>query len=101
MWDGVQLVPSDYVDSATSYQADGDSTGGAAYGYQWWIGQPEGIPTYFGLGFIGQYLYVIPDRDLVVVVLKGFEDVPAIIGGPRPMIESVVLSAATPREAVG
>ena len=101
LWDGEQIVPVDYVEQATSYQSEGDSTGYAAYGYQWWISQPEGIPSYFGLGFVGQYLYVIPDRDLVVVVLKGFDETPAIIGAPRPMIESVVINAATPKTPVG
>ncbi len=100
-WDGEQIVPADYVEQATTYQAEGDSTGYASYGYQWWVSQPAGIPSYFGLGFVGQYLYVIPDRDLVVVVLKGFEETPPVIGAPRPMIESVVINAATPKSPVG
>ncbi len=100
-WDGEQLVPEEYIAAATSYQAAGDSTGGASYGYQWWISEAQELPTYFGLGFIGQYLYIVPDRDLVVVVIKGFEDPPAVVGAPRPMIENVVLSAAQATEPVG
>jgi len=100
-WDGEQLVPADYVAAATSYQSTGDSTGGASYGYQWWVSEPQGMAGYFALGFIGQYVYVVPDRDLVVVVIKGFEETPAVIGAPRPMIESVLLTAAQPKEPVG
>ena len=72
-WDGKQIVPADYLAAATTYQSTGDSTGGAGYGYQWWISEPQGLAGYFALGFVGQYLYVIPERDLVVVVIKGFE----------------------------
>jgi CubicO group peptidase (beta-lactamase class C family) len=101
VWEGEQLIPADFIAEATSYQATGDSTGGASYGYQWWISEPQGIPAYFALGYVGQYVYVVPSRDLVVVVIKGFEDPPEIIGAPRPMIENVVLSAALPQEPVG
>jgi CubicO group peptidase (beta-lactamase class C family) len=96
-WDQEQLVPADYVDAATTYQSEGDSTGLANYGYQWWVTQAYGMPTYFALGFGSQYLYVAPDRDLVVVVVKGFDDPPAVVTASRPLIENYVLAAAAPQ----
>jgi CubicO group peptidase (beta-lactamase class C family) len=64
-WDGDQVVPSTWVqasvtDTAASY---------SGYGYQWWLdGGGGGIPPYFSArGHDGQFIYVIPSLDLVVV----------------------------------
>jgi len=96
-WDGVQFVPAEYVAAANSYQSEGDSTGYANYGYQWWVTQAYGMPTYFALGFGSQYSYVVPDRDLVVVVVKGFDERPAVVTASRPLIENYVLAGALPQ----
>lgn len=100
-WDGEQIVPRDYVEASTTYQAAGDTTGYAAYGYQWWVAEAYGIPTYFALGYGSQYIYVVPDRDLVVVMVKGFEDPPPVVTLSRPLIEELILPAAQSREPVG
>jgi len=56
LWDGQQVVSSAWVKSATS---DG------SYGYQWWL-KPSGF--YFATGVGGQEVWVLPDRDMVVVM---------------------------------
>lgn len=44
------------------------------YGYQWWClpagiaGAGSGAPTFSAIGIYGQYIYVNPDEDLVVVL---------------------------------
>jgi CubicO group peptidase (beta-lactamase class C family) len=91
-WDGRQVVPADYVKAATSYQSTGDSTGYAAYGYQWWVADVAGMPSFFGLGFGGQYLYVVPALDLIAVVVAGFETAPPVTIH-RPVIENVIVPA--------
>lgn len=93
-WEGKQIAPAEYMAAATSYQSAGDTTGYAAYGYQWWVGEAYGAPMYFALGFGSQYIYVAPDRDLVVVVVKGFEDPPPSVSFSRPLIENLILPAA-------
>jgi CubicO group peptidase (beta-lactamase class C family) len=55
-WDGQQVVSAEWVEAATS---------GASYGYQWWL-KPRGI--YFATGVGGQEIWVLPDRDMVVVM---------------------------------
>ena len=73
-WRERQVVPADWVeDSARAYsQADF----AAGYGYLWWIGSlndptgsgvtlPEG--SFFALGFGGQFAFVIPAYELVIV----------------------------------
>jgi CubicO group peptidase (beta-lactamase class C family) len=37
------------------------------YGYGWWIRELAGYQAYFAWGFGGQYIFVVPDLDLVVV----------------------------------
>jgi CubicO group peptidase (beta-lactamase class C family) len=91
-WEGKQIVPADYVRAATSYQSAGDSTGGASYGYQWWVDQVGGLPLFFGLGFGGQFLYVVPALDLIAVVVAGFETPPPVTFH-RPVIDNVIVPA--------
>ena len=55
-WDGQQVVSEAWVEAATS---------GARYGYQWWL-KPSG--AYFATGVGGQEIWVLPDRDMVVVM---------------------------------
>ena len=66
-WDGKQIIPADYVAAATS--ADGSSPNlMAGYGWLWWVGEEAGHHTFRAQGYGGQYIYVVPDLDLVTVV---------------------------------
>jgi CubicO group peptidase (beta-lactamase class C family) len=59
LWDGQQVVSPAWVKAATS---------GSSYGYQWWL-KPSG--AYFATGVGGQEIWVLPDRDMVVVMTGG------------------------------
>jgi CubicO group peptidase (beta-lactamase class C family) len=63
-WDGVQVVPREWVADSTA-----PSPAYAGYGYQWWLSPARGdLPEYFAaIGVNEQYIYVIPSLDLVVV----------------------------------
>jgi CubicO group peptidase (beta-lactamase class C family) len=66
MWNGEQVVPAAWVDaslaSAPTYRG---------YGYQWWLeGKTDDkLPpdTFAAEGHDGQFIYVIPSKELVVV----------------------------------
>lgn len=64
--DGAQVVPAAWAADSVA-----PSEVYAGYGYMWWLlGQTEpGLPddTYAALGHDGQFVYVIPSLDLVVV----------------------------------
>jgi CubicO group peptidase (beta-lactamase class C family) len=93
-WDGEQLVSAGWFPEATRFHIQGDTTGNAGYGYQWWvIDDANGFHAWFGLGFGSNYLYVVPAFDLVVVVLKGFETPPSSVSIVRPFIEGWILPA--------
>lgn len=65
---GRQLVPAAWIEESTRVHASGwpDRYGG--YGYLWWVpgGHPPG--TFLAVGYGGQFLYVVPERDLLVVL---------------------------------
>jgi len=73
-WQDRQIVPAQWVQEST--QAYSQSDYGPGYGYLWWIGSinggaapsvklPDGTFAAFGNG--GQYAFVIPTLDLVIV----------------------------------
>jgi CubicO group peptidase (beta-lactamase class C family) len=64
--DGRQIVPAAWV--ADSFTARTQSPiSGHQYGYGWWMDEMEGHRVYFAWGFGGQYIFVVPDLELVVV----------------------------------
>jgi CubicO group peptidase (beta-lactamase class C family) len=64
-WDGEQIVPHEYVTQSGQPQSEGRD--GTRYGYLWWI--PQSVHrTYYGWGHGGQYVYVVPDLEVVVAI---------------------------------
>lgn len=94
----VQVVAEEYATAATTYQSAGESvTGGnigVAYGFQWWVTDDTGYEAFFALGFGGQYIYAVPELELVVVVAAGFgEGEQPILTSHRPISEQIVIPA--------
>ncbi|MDH3216924.1 MAG: beta-lactamase family protein [Candidatus Krumholzibacteria bacterium] len=61
-WNGVQVVPADWVQNSTSPKITA-GTLAKSYGYQWWVDDD----MFMMQGYGGQIVYVLPARDLVVV----------------------------------
>ncbi len=63
MWGGQQLVPSSYISEMLQTQmvVDGDFN----FGYYWWLDEVNNIQFTWGHG--GQFTFVIPDKNLVIV----------------------------------
>jgi CubicO group peptidase (beta-lactamase class C family) len=61
-WDGVQVVPADWVRDSTAPHVTA-GTMASSYGYQWWVDDDK----YMMQGYGGQFVYVLPALDLVVV----------------------------------
>ena len=68
IWEGERLISSDWIKKVRV-----PSENNPTYGYMWWLNTGdrywEGLPEniYYGSGFGGNYVIVIPDHDMVVV----------------------------------
>ena len=62
VWEDRQIISSDWIEESTRQHVD--TSGLSGYGYQWWT---TDIGAYNALGYGGQYIFVIPDKNLVVV----------------------------------
>ena len=76
-WGDRQVVPASWVERSTRRHVDLDrEPHNTGYGYLWWIYEPDpggssGEEVYAAAGFQGQYIFVVPEHDLVVVVTGG------------------------------
>ena len=64
-WGDEQVVPADWVAASVEPSRAAPDQ----YGLQWWLRDEEGVPAdmFSARGHDGQYIYVIPSLDLVVV----------------------------------
>jgi CubicO group peptidase (beta-lactamase class C family) len=65
-WNGRQIVPRSWVHDSTSVHTATDYKN--PYGYFWWV-DGEHPDRFYAFGNYGQYVYVAPDANLVVVRL--------------------------------
>lgn len=64
-WNGKQIVSEEWVKHST----ETDTTNGSVpyYQYQWWLPSKRG--DFMAKGYLGQYIYVHPEKNLIVVRL--------------------------------
>lgn len=76
-----QIVAESWVEAGTTAQFAWREIYGAqrgtTYGYLWWIAQPPATPAVFAWGFGGQFVYVVPSLDLVVVTTTEWRGISA------------------------
>jgi CubicO group peptidase (beta-lactamase class C family) len=76
-----QIVPESWIDAGTTPQYTWRETYGAqrgtTYGYLWWVAQPPATTAAFAWGFGGQFAYVVPSLDLVVVATTQWQGISA------------------------
>ena len=72
-WNDKQVVSEAFIDEATTpatWLKDGDTDRNVDfYGYQWWRFVRNGMEVKYARGILGQYILVIPEKDMVVVRL--------------------------------
>lgn len=96
-----QVVPAEWIAASWTPRTRSHRSG-EQYGYGWWITEMAGHTTDFAWGFGGQYIFVVPDLDLVVVTTSS-----VALGSDRreyrqslfDLIETEVIGARKP-EAV-
>lgn len=63
-----QIVPESWINTMTETKifTDDDVPFGPEYGYQIWIGSSQGHKHIFAMGWGGQFIFIVPDHNLVV-----------------------------------
>ncbi len=78
-WNGKQLLPPGWADSATARQTSNGSSPTSdwdqGYGYQFWRSRHG----YRGDGAFGQYMLVLPEYDAVVAITSGVRDMQSVM----------------------
>jgi len=71
MWESQQLVPHQWIQLSQTSQIDiPNST--TDYSLQWWVADNLSDKVFFGQGFGGQALMIIPDKDLIIIGLQEY-----------------------------
>lgn len=65
VWEGRQLLPASWVNEMTSKQME---AGNEDYGYHMWLCEYPGAVC--ADGALGQYILIIPEKDMVVVITE-------------------------------
>ncbi len=86
-WEGEQIVSSEWVKASTSEYVSATLEDG--YGYQWWI---DDSGMYLALGYSGQFIFVIPDKEMVVVFTSSLEESDFYI--PQTLLNEFIVPAA-------
>ena len=66
MHNGIQIVSEEWVHRSLEPRSRSERSG-REYGYGWWIRRLAGYQTYYAWGYGGQFIFVVPKLNLVVV----------------------------------
>lgn len=69
-WDGEHIVSAEWVAESTSYVMAPNGEQEMGYGLHWWVWDEERT-VYAAIGYGGQYVFVIPQLELVGVMITG------------------------------
>lgn len=96
-WEDQQLIPAEFVEASVRKQTSGGWPwpSWSHYGYQWWVLPAQNGPaTYAANGFGGQYIYVVPSSDVVVVITSN----PREPRDTSAVLRDYILPAIRPRQ---
>jgi CubicO group peptidase (beta-lactamase class C family) len=97
-WGGKRIVPEDWIRESTSLKVPRDQTNHKYdYGYLWWetefnVGS-RNLKAIMGWGVGGNYLFIVPEKDLVCVVTAGNTNDPQTAKGSLLLFQDYVLPA--------
>jgi len=80
-WDGEQIIPTEWVQQSAATQMTFSEYEG--YSYQWWTFSSDTTSVYTAQGYAGQFIFVVPSLDMVVVFTSS---VPPYEAYPQPSL---------------
>jgi CubicO group peptidase (beta-lactamase class C family) len=87
LWESEQVVSSAWVEESTREHIS--ATLEDNYGYQWWV---DDSGVYMALGYAGQFIFVVPDKDMVVVFTSDLSEKDFYI--PQTLLNNFIIPAA-------
>ncbi len=104
-WNGLQVVPEWFIRESmapATHLTDTDLGGkpNTRYAFQWWFVQHRGYQVKYARGILGQYIFIIPDLNLVAVRLGHLRSNERIEGHPIDVFQHIDLAISI-SEAVG
>ena len=97
VWQGKQVVSKEWVHESTKAQV---SAGGYRYGYQWWRGKTiennRVVDAFWAWGHGGQFIFVLPELDSVVVFTAKHWENPGYSERAFNMLNSYMIPAVMP-----
>lgn len=87
-WGGRQVISSEWVRRATGRHVDPALFD--HYGYQWW---GDGSGYYMAVGYKGQRIFVIPQKNMVAVFTGNLEGSTSL--APKGLLDKYIIPAAT------
>lgn len=92
--DGTQVISADWIDASWQRRTSSRYTGDG-YGYGWFLRNFAGYEGYYGWGYGGQMVYVIPQLELTIAVTSN-PDTPAGRSGYRGQLHRLVAQQIVP-----
>ncbi len=71
-WENTQIVSEDWISESGRKHIVSQHIPGFWYGYQFWVAE-DGL-MYTALGYVGQWIMIVPEYDLVAVFNNNFEE---------------------------
>jgi CubicO group peptidase (beta-lactamase class C family) len=87
-WEGKQIVSPSWVEDSTRKHTPATLEDG--YGYQWWV---DDSGMYLALGYSGQFIFVLPEENLVVVFTSHLEESSFYV--PQTLLTDFIIPSAS------
>ena len=83
---GQQILPEEWIHRSTTGHTQSRRSG-REYGYGWWIRTLGGHRAFYAWGYGGQFIFVVPDLDLAVVMTSRADPSPRRRGHLRSLYD--------------
>lgn len=96
VWNGERILPEEWIETSWIPRTQ-SRYNSHRYGYGWWIKESAGHPVYFAWGYGGQYLFLVPDLELMVVTTSVADSEPRSGGHLRDihdLLDQYIVPAA-------